>query len=117
MITAGKLNRRVTIQKQATTQDAFGTLLQDWTNVATVWASIDIQQSQLLYSTAEFVSKVTYRITIRWSRDFEVSAKNRVVYTNPASGVTHTYEVMAVVNTRAANDERVILCYELNGGE
>ena len=50
---AGKLDRRVQIQQQTATQDAFGQPQQTWTTMATVWASIDIQRGALLYETSE----------------------------------------------------------------
>ncbi len=70
-----------------------------------------------MYETSEFVSKVTYRITLRWRADIVFDAAKRIRYTEPTSGVTHTYEVEAVLNTLAANRDVVLICYELGGGE
>jgi SPP1 family predicted phage head-tail adaptor len=117
---AGRLNRRVQIQAQSTTTelDAFQQpTAAAWKTVYSAWASIDIQGSQLLYSTAEFMSKVTYRITMRWTSSVVVSAKQRVIYTEPTTQIVHTYEIEAVLNTKAGNKELVLLCYELSGEE
>jgi len=113
----GKLNKRVQIQTQTTSQDSFGQPQQTWTTVYTAWAGIDIQASQLLYATAEFVSKVTHRITLRWTSSVVIAANQRIVYTEPTTGVVHTYEIEALLNTKQANRELVLLCYELNGEE
>jgi SPP1 family predicted phage head-tail adaptor len=114
---SGKLNRRIQIQSQSTAQDAAGGEVQTWNTVYSCWASIDIQGSQLVYSTAEFMSKTTYRITLRWTFSVIVSANQRVVYTEPTTGVTHIYTIEAVVNDKAANKQIMLLCYELQGQE
>lgn len=114
---SGTLNRRIEIQAQSTTRDAAGQQIQTWSPVYRCWASIDIQASQLLYSTAEFVSKVTYRITIRWSYSTVVKPDMLVVYKEPRTGVIHTYNIEALLNTKQKNRELVLMCYELNGAE
>jgi SPP1 family predicted phage head-tail adaptor len=114
---SGKLNRRIEVQQQTTTQDDFGQQQQTWTTVYVCWASIDVQQSQLIYSTAEFVSKVTHRITLRWTFSTVIEPKMRVVYTEPTTKVTHTYNIEALLNTNQRNRELVCLCYELDGSE
>jgi SPP1 family predicted phage head-tail adaptor len=114
---AGPLNRRVSIQSQTASQDELGQQLQTWAPIYSCWAAIDIQQSQLLYSTAEFMSKVTYRVTMRWTSSVVITAQQRVVYKEPTTGVLHTYQIIAPLNTKAANTELVLLCYELGGAE
>lgn len=112
---AGRLNRRIQIQSQTTTQDEFGQPRQEWSTAYSCWASIDVQASQLLYSTAEFVSKVTHRITCRWTSSVVIAANQRIVYTE--AGVAHTYTIEAVLNDKQANKQIIMLCYELNGQE
>jgi head-tail adaptor len=116
---AGKLNRRVKIQSQGTTElDAFQQPLPAaWNTVYSCWASIDIQGSQLLYSTAEFMSKVAHRITIRWTSSVVISAKQRAIYTEPTTGVTHTYEIEVVLNDKQANKQLILMAYELEAAE
>lgn len=114
---AGKLNRRVQIQSQSTTQDTLGQELRTWETVYTCWAAIDVQASQLLYNTAEFISKVTHRITMRWTSSVVIAANQRIVYTEATTGVVHTYEIQAALNTKQGNRELVLLCYELEGVE
>jgi SPP1 family predicted phage head-tail adaptor len=114
---AGKLNRRISIQSRSASQDSFGQQLQTWDTIYSCWASIDIQASQLLYSTAEFMDKTTYRITMRWTSSVVITAKQRVIYKEPTTGVVHTFEIIAPLNTKAGNTELVLLCYELGGAE
>ncbi len=116
MIT-GKLNRRVQIQSQTTSQDAAGQPLATWSTVYTCWASIDVQQSQLIYSTAEFISKVTHRITMRWTSSVVIQPNMRIVYAEATTGVVHTYEIEALLNDQQRNRQLIVLAYELNGAE
>jgi SPP1 family predicted phage head-tail adaptor len=112
MIAAGNLNRRISLQCQSIAQDDFGQPLTTWTTYLTTWANMDIQNSQLKFATAEFVSKVTYRITIRYPY-VPVAAKYRIVYCDTMG--EHVYEINAVLNTKQANKELVLLAYELEG--
>jgi SPP1 family predicted phage head-tail adaptor len=119
MIT-GKLNRRIQIQAQSATNDldAFQQpTTASWQTVYTCWANIDVQRSQLVYSTAEFVSNTTFRITLRWTSSVIFSAQQRVLYTEPTTGVVHTYEIKGVMNDNQANKQIILLCYEISGQE
>jgi SPP1 family predicted phage head-tail adaptor len=111
------LSRRIQIQSQSSTQDAMGAPAQTWNAVYTCWANVDVQRSQLLYSTAEFVSKTTHRITFRWTSSVVIEPQMRIVYTEPTTGVAHTYNIEGLLNENQANVYLVALCYELNGAE
>jgi SPP1 family predicted phage head-tail adaptor len=114
---AGKLNRRIAIQSQTTAQDSFGQELQTWTQVYACWANISVQNSQLINATAEFVSKVTHRVTLRYTSSVVIAANQRVVYKEQVTGVIHTYNIEAVLNTEQANKEIVVLAYEIGAKE
>ena len=116
-ITSGKLNRRVSIQTQSTAQDDFGQELATWTTAYTCWASIDIQNSALIYNTAEFMEDVTYRIECRWTSSFTFLPKQRIQYTENTTGNVHTYTIKAILNPSAGNRQVTLMCYELNGVE
>jgi SPP1 family predicted phage head-tail adaptor len=115
----GKLNRKVQIQQETSgVQDAFGQPLpSSWQTVRTCWADIDIQASQLVNETEAFISKVTHRITMRMCKSLVITPNMRVVYADPYAGVSHIYEIEAVLNPRQQNFVLVLLCYELNEGE
>src|SRR6185437_14727664 len=110
----GLLNRRVQIQQQTATQDAFGQPQQTWTTMATVWASIDIQRGALLYETSEFISKVVYRITMRYSPSLILKPSMRLIYLDAISNVTHTYEIQALWDDNTAHRQISVLAYEIN---
>jgi SPP1 family predicted phage head-tail adaptor len=112
----GSLNRRIQIQTLTSTASADGPT-SVWATAYQCWASIAVQNSQLVYSTAEFISDTTYRITLRWTSSFVFTPMQRVVYTEASTGVVHTYVIKAVVNDKAANKQIMLLCHEMGGTE
>jgi SPP1 family predicted phage head-tail adaptor len=62
----GKLSRRVTIQQQSTTQDAYGQPVQTWTDVATVWAEIKDLSGREFLAAAAGQSATTSKIRVRF---------------------------------------------------
>jgi SPP1 family predicted phage head-tail adaptor len=107
-------NTPIAIQSQTTSQDAAGQELQEWTTVLCCWANVDFQRSQLIYSTAEFVGKNTYRVSIRWQYQVVIQPNMRVVYTDPFTRITHTLEIQSVLNPNRANKEILLICYSLD---
>lgn len=119
-VSTGKRNRRIELQAQSTTTelDSFQQPTPAaWTTIYKCWASISVQNSQLLYSTAEFMSKSAHRITMLWTSSVIVSAKQRIVYKEPSTAIAHTYEIESVLNTDQANREIICLAYELGASE
>jgi head-tail adaptor len=113
---AGSLRYAIQIQQQTATQDSLGQPLAAWSTFYSCRAAIDIQNSQLIYSTAEFMSKVTYRITMRWpGAEIILQPTMRIVYVEPATGITHVYEIQALINVQMRNRVLVCLAYELDG--
>jgi SPP1 family predicted phage head-tail adaptor len=112
----GKLNRRVQIQSQTTSQDAVGQEQQVWSQVYACWASIDVLRGQLTPANSELVSKATHNITIRYTSSVLIAANQRVIYTEALTGV-HTYFIEAVLNPKQGNVEMNLLCYELSEAE
>lgn len=118
-IDVGKLSRKIQIQQETPgEQDALGQPLpSSWRTVRTCWADIDIQNSQLVNETEAFISRVTHRITVRMCKSPVITPTMRVVYVDPYAGLTHTYQIEAVLNPRQENFVLLLLCYELNEGE
>lgn len=114
---SGVYNRRIDIQYQTVEQDEFGQPLSTWTSAYKCWASISIKNGKLIYSTAEFMDKITHIITIKWPFSIVIAASQRVVFYDYTTKVKHVYEIEAVMNTNQANKELVLFAYELGGKE
>jgi SPP1 family predicted phage head-tail adaptor len=117
VIEAGQLNRRVNIQQQSTSPDSVGQPAQTWTTVYSCWASIDVINAALLYSTETFVSNASSLIGIRYTSSIIFNVGDQIVYIEDITGVVHTYQIKAVINKLQRNRQIVFLCYELNPQE
>jgi head-tail adaptor len=119
-MSAGQLNKRVTIQTQAGTRDAANALLDQWNDGATpLWANISPMYQALTQSPSEFVSQATYRITFRWSRQLALSVANRIKWIDPSDSTVHIYDVKAIFpfDPDRPNTFIVALAYEINGAQ
>jgi SPP1 family predicted phage head-tail adaptor len=114
---AGTLRHQIQIQQQTTAQDGFGQPLQTWTTAYTCWSAIASVQASQLFSAAQFVDQVTHWITVRFTPAHVFAANQRIVFVEPLTGITHTYEIRAVVNENQANVALTLHCYELQGTE
>lgn len=71
------LDTRVTIETPAGAQDTFGASVPAWTEVATVWASVQDLTGREYFKAAEGNAEMTTRFKIRWRGD--VTAAMRLV--------------------------------------
>lgn len=63
---AGDLRHRITIQTPAETSDTDAGLAANWTDVATVWASINPISGREYFTAQETASIVTHRVRMRY---------------------------------------------------
>lgn len=76
---AGKLNRRVMLQKPVKTQSPVtGEVTSGWADVIELWASVVDLSARDFVAARAAQSEVTTRITIRWRDD--VTDKHRIVH-------------------------------------
>ena len=128
MTPAGQMNRRVQIMRLGGTT---GTVTTDtagqpidagsagWSQVRNPWAKIEPQatgKTAQTFGTGEFTSKLQVWITIRWSVKDRITSADRVVYTEPGSGLVHTFNVQDVVNVAQKNEDLLLICEEIDGG-
>ena len=85
---AGKLDRRITIERATTVTDAFGAEIATWSPVATVWAAYQPVSDGERLRAAEVGASLTARFTIRWGHD--VTVEDRIVFDG------RTFEVVGV---------------------
>lgn len=70
MSNAGVLNRRITLQMRATTQDTAGEQSHVWSDLMPVWAGVEpLSATEQRFSEA-VQSLVTHQITIRYQAQF-----------------------------------------------
>lgn len=81
MIEAGKLDRRISIQRYGVTYDDDNQPIEAWTPLTTVWASVQYASDGERVRAAEVGATITIRFQIRYSSVVAgVNPKDRVVY-------------------------------------
>lgn len=63
---AGELNRRIKLQQRSTERTSGGMQVNEWTDVATVWARIQPASGKEAIVGGALVSEATHTITIRY---------------------------------------------------
>ena len=82
-LSAGTLRKRITLQQQSPSVDTYGQQVSSWTDVATVWASIEPSVGRELMAAQAVSLEQPTTITIRWQPLFaspKAVAAMRVVY-------------------------------------
>ena len=75
---AGRLNKRITIQRQTNVRLASGPRKGVWQDVCTVWAEVNCTDSKVLDSDGVIQHEGLYRFYIRWRAG--ITAEMRVVW-------------------------------------
>lgn len=104
---AGNLRRRITIQAQSNSKDAFGQPIDtDWKDVVACWAQISALSARELFALGSgFTSQVSHRITIRYP-EATISAGMRVSYQQ------RFFKVAAVSDPTEDKRQLDLLCLE-----
>lgn len=91
MIEAGKLDRRITIQRATFTRNDMGEQIPAWSTLATVWAEAKPVSDGERVKAREVSAEISMRFTIRWSTTVGgVNPKDQVVYAG------RTYDIVGV---------------------
>lgn len=99
---AGKLNRKIVIQSQSTTQDDTGQPLNTWTTFATPWANIRFMNGIETMKGDSPTSVAKASIRIRYRED--ITNAMQVVY----NGIT--YRILAVLPDEAKREHVDLSC-------
>jgi SPP1 family predicted phage head-tail adaptor len=101
---AGRLDKRVTIQSQASTRNSIGEPVQTWSDVATIWASVEPVQGREFWAQQQVQSEVTTRVRIRYREG--VTASMRVLYGS------RVYDIRSVIDPKERHEEMQLMCSE-----
>lgn len=113
-LSAGTLRKRITLQQQSTSVDTYGQQIATWTDVATVWASVEPSVGRELMAAQAVSLDQPTTITIRWQPAFaspKAVAAMRVVYNG------RIFNIHSVENEDERNRMLTLLASEgLNDG-
>lgn len=94
MLKAGKLDRRITLQRHLTTRDDFNNPVETWFDLCTVWASFEPVSDGERFRAGERASEISARFQIRYSSQVkDVTPKDRLVFGGRVYSITHVKEI------------------------
>jgi SPP1 family predicted phage head-tail adaptor len=101
MITAGKRNKQIVLQRKTQTTDDYGGIVDTWTTYATVWARVAPLKGRELIAAKAAQSEVTTRIEMLYRSG--VIEDDRVVYGGKY------YNISAVIDPEEKHEELQIM--------
>lgn len=110
MIRAGRLNRRVTIQRRDSGEDSAGQPVDTWSDIATRWAAIQDLNGREYFAASGEQSEVSTKIRLRYEPLFsDVTPEDRATWNG------NIYNIKSVINPNAENRELILMCERKNG--
>ena len=100
----GKLRHRLQIEKKVVARDSYGAETITWTDVDTVWGSVEPISGREYFLAQQVQSEVTHRVTIRYYAGM-----------NPGWRIkfgTRIFDVLSVINTEERNREMILMTRE-----
>lgn len=108
---AGKLDRRIQIQRATITQNDFGEEVHAWGQIAEVWAGVTPVSDTERFRGSQVGAEITTRFVVRYSGQArDVTAEDRIVYEGRVFdlvgikelGRREGYEISAIAKADAA---------------
>jgi SPP1 family predicted phage head-tail adaptor len=101
---AGKLNRRLQIDRPDEEQNEVGEVINTWSTVGVVWASIEPIKGNEALKNNQILADMDTRIRIRWSEAVkDIHAKWRLIHNGIA------YNIVSIANVGTSNREFEIM--------
>jgi SPP1 family predicted phage head-tail adaptor len=96
-VKAGKLDRRITIQRKTVTLSDSGQPVESWATLATVWAAIMPVRGAESLSAPQISATQLNEFHIRWfSAVADVHPQDRIIYPVGSSAATAVYDIREV---------------------
>ncbi|HYF94423.1 MAG TPA: phage head closure protein [Symbiobacteriaceae bacterium] len=105
MIAAAQLRHRITLQEKQITQDTYGAEVENWVDVATVWAEVSPISGREYFAAQQVNAEVTHRIKLRYRAG--VNSKMQVVFG------TRIFGIESVINVGERNIEMQLMAVEV----
>jgi SPP1 family predicted phage head-tail adaptor len=116
VIAAGKLDKRITLQRNEGTANADGEIVASWVDkYQNVPARIEPLSGRELFSARQVNAELTHKVTIR-REDKDVKPADRISYLRSVPlGETAYFDILAPPNVHEADQTLELLCVERVG--
>lgn len=102
---AGRLRHRITIQEPVVARNGFNEAITTWSNVATVWASVEPISGREFFAAEHVQSEITHRVRLRYRPG--VTSEMRVSFGG------RYLQIESVIDVRERNAEMQLMCREM----
>jgi SPP1 family predicted phage head-tail adaptor len=93
-MSAGKLDRRIAIQRAAMTVNAFNEPVANWADLVTLWAGRRDVSAAERYRAQEVGAEITTRFTIRWSSlAASIDPRDRILFEGRLYDITAVRDI------------------------
>lgn len=91
---AGKLDRRITLQRATITRDEYNAEVSTWADLVTVWASYEPIRDGERFRAGERASELSARFQIRYSSQVSgVTSEDRLQFDGRTYEIEHVKEI------------------------
>jgi SPP1 family predicted phage head-tail adaptor len=105
----GRLDRRVTIQALTETSDGTGGQDRAWSDIATVYASIEPGSGREFMAAQQVQPELSHIVRIHFRTG--LTSKHKLKYA--PNGVARSFSIHAVIDPHEENEQLVLLCAEV----
>lgn len=88
---AGRLDRRIELQKNSPTQNTAGEEVDNWTELYTVWAEVIPVRGSERYASQQDAAVIEEKFRIRYLSD--ITPKNRILYNSRIYDIKGVLEI------------------------
>lgn len=91
---AGKLDRRITLQRATVTRDEYNEPVEAWGDIATVWASYEPIRDGERFRAGERAAELSARFQIRYSSTVaDLGPEDRLTFEGKVYEIVHVKEI------------------------
>lgn len=101
----GKLRHRVTLQESAAVRDSFGAEVETWTDITTLWASVEPLSGREYFAAQQVNTEISTKITLRYRAG--IKPEMQILF------ASRVFEILSVVNPEEKNTQLVLMCKEV----
>jgi SPP1 family predicted phage head-tail adaptor len=105
---AGKLDKRITIQTPARTDDGGGGVTIAYTDAATVWASIEPGSGREFFQARQLNPEITHTVTIRYRSG--ITPAQRIKYVE--NGTARAFAIHSKADPLERHEQLILMCEE-----
>jgi SPP1 family predicted phage head-tail adaptor len=105
----GRLDRRVTIQALTETSDGTGGQDRAWSDIATVYASIEPGSGREFMAAQQVQPELSHIVRIHFRTG--LTSKHKLKYA--PNGVARSFSIHAVIDPHEENEQLVLFCSEI----